>query len=336
MQTLQAVREHLLSTSSRSCPGIIHSCMPAIMMSFRILTLQSARYLILTIALRLFFLAEIIDKHCMRLSHQPARPGISTSQTASSSPALDDGRDSQAEPLPIPVTPKRLPEPHHGHTDSSTSTDSPLLSTDNSGLASNSSSCASISSTASTPERKLKSIIPLAQHHSSAATAANEATAAECSKCLADGGDIRGLSAQGNHIIDEGVGANEVSSSGASVKRPIFPPNGTLTTHYAPTVEKDTTPSHITKAYQWITFMPVYELYSFEALPLANEDTSKVKQNHDTRIDDNTGRGLLVHLLRNKSSQDQGYQCGDACNHREIECVEERLSKHKADSWRWS
>jgi hypothetical protein len=130
-------------------------------MSLRILVLQSIRYAILTIALRLFLLADILEKNCVCVTHQFDGTGTGASQTISCCPAPEQEDDKQAS---LPRTPTRQPREFHSDASSNTSRASPLNNDDNSDLASDSSTCTSISSSTSSPEYITKSIVALIQH----------------------------------------------------------------------------------------------------------------------------------------------------------------------------
>jgi hypothetical protein len=265
-------------------------------MSFPILVLQSIRYAILALALKLFNYAEFIDHYCVRISRQLEHHDINTSRTASCRPEHDSSHNQQPESLHILRTPTRQSEDLHGNTGSSTSNDWSGTKSENHKLASDQSSCSSIGSIASTPESTSKLIVSPTQDVPTSVHLSDISLSAEGSLCLSkpiafslamanarkaaparhgnlfsDEGDICGLG-RNDHGVNRGVAATNASSSGGLNEPLVFHLEGTSVIPFTPTIEKDTATSSQRNAYQSITAMQAYNKYSFEELRFADYD----------------------------------------------------------------
>jgi nuclear pore complex protein Nup98-Nup96 len=94
-------------------------------------------------------------------------------------------------------------------------------------------------------------------------------------------GATGGLFGQSGQGTTGGFGAASSSPFGGSgsgtalSNQPVPPSEGTASTPFAPTVEKDTPTSTQSNAYQSISFMPPYQKYSFEELRLADYNSGR-------------------------------------------------------------
>lgn len=263
-------------------------------MSFRILVLQSIRYAILVVALKLFNYADFIDTNCGCISLQLKHPNISTSRTASRPPALDSGPNQQSEPQHTLRTPTRQSEDLQGDTGSSTSSEFSGTKSENHELVSDQSSCSSIDSIASTPESSSKLKVSPTQDAPTSVQLSGVFQSAEGSLCpskpsafsfgaanakkaastghgnsFSGGGDVYGL-CKSDHGVDRGVAAINASSSGDSNESLIVPSELTSVTPFAPTVEKDTPTSGQKKSLPVDHCYASVQKYSFEELQFAD------------------------------------------------------------------